>query len=113
MVAYGLFLATLNSSGGEVTLANARQFVPGSFRLIRELVQFLDELHAPEYDETRWVVGEILSIVNSLDLRAIHEDLSFRHRRAISRKVKAKVEEEHRLFERDPFIYFYEDFLGR
>ena len=42
---------------------------------------------------------------------AIHEDLSFRHRKAISRKVRAADEEEHRLFERDPFIYFYEDYL--
>ena len=61
----------------------------------------------------RWVVEEILSIVNGLDLAAIHEDLSFRHRQAISRKVRAGDEEEHRLFERDPFIYFYEDFLGQ
>lgn len=113
MLAYGLFLAKLNSNGETITLANARQFVPGSFRLIRELVQFLDDLSAPEYVEIRWVVEEILSIVNGLDLRAIHEDLSFKHRRAISRKVRAQDEEEHRLFERDPFIYFYEDFLAK
>jgi hypothetical protein len=113
MVAYGLFLAKLNSNGREVTLSNARQFVPGAFRLIRELVQFLDELDAPEYVETRWVIEEILSIVNGLDLPAIHEDLSFKHRKAISRNVRAKDEEEHRLFERDPFIYFYEDFLAK
>ena len=113
MLAYGLFLAKLNSGGAEVTLSNAKQFVPGSFRLIRELVQFLDDLDAPEYDETRWVVAEILSIVNALDLPAIHDDLSFKHRRAMSRKVRAKDEEEHRLFERDPFIYFYEDFLAK
>ncbi len=113
MVAYGLFLARLNSGDHEVTLGNARQFVPGSFRLIRELVQFLDELDASEYAEIRWVIEEVLSIVNGLDLRAIHEDLSFRHRRAISRRVRARDEEEHRLFERDPFIYFYEDFLGK
>lgn len=112
MLAYGLFLARLNSDTKEVTLANARQFVPGSFRLIRELVQFLDELAAPEYAEIRWVVEEILSIVNGLKLREIHEDLSFKHRKAVSRKVRAKDEEEHRLFERDPFIYFYEDFLA-
>ena len=87
--------------------------MPGSFRLIRELVQFLDDLDAPEYDETRWVVAEILSIVNALDLPAIHNDLSFKHRRAMSRRVRAKDEEEHRLFERDPFIYFYEDFLAK
>jgi hypothetical protein len=112
-LAYGLFLAKLNSGGAEVTLANAKQYVPGSFRLIRELVQFLDDLDAPEYDETRWVVAEILSIVNALDLPAIHNDLSFKHRRAISRRVRARDEEEHRLFERDPFIYFYEDFLAK
>ena len=52
-----------------------------------------------------------MSIVNNLNLPAIHEDLSFRHRKAISRKVRASDEEEHRLFERDPFIYFYEDYL--
>ena len=52
-----------------------------------------------------------MSIVNGLDLNAIHEDLSFRQRKAISRKVRAADEDEHRLFERDPFIYFYEDYL--
>jgi len=41
MLAYGLFLAKLNSNA-TIALANARQFVPGSFRLIHELVQFLD-----------------------------------------------------------------------
>jgi hypothetical protein len=112
MLAYGLFLAKLNSNGEVITLANARQFVPGSFRLIRELVQFLYDLAAPEYAGIRWLVeDEILSMMNGLNLHAIHEDLSFKHRKAISRKVCAADEEEHRLFERDPFIYFYEDYL--
>ena len=111
MLAYGLFLARLNSDSNPVTLHNARQYVPGSFRLIRELVDFLNELEKDEYRDVRWVVEEVLSIVNGLDLPAIHEDLSFRHRRAISRRVRASDEEEHRLFERDPFIYFYEDYL--
>ena len=111
MLAYGLFLARLNSGSKPVTLDNARQYVPGSFRLIRELVDFLTELDKDEYREVRWVVEEVLSIVNGLDLPAILEDLSFRHRRSISRRVRATDEEEHRLFERDPFIYFYEDYL--
>ncbi|MGH6804392.1 MAG: hypothetical protein ACREC3_13655, partial [Methyloceanibacter sp.] len=111
MLAYGLFLARLNSESEPVTLHNAREFVPGSFRLIRELVDFLTELEKPEYRDVRWVVEEVLSIVNGLNLPAIHEDLSFRHRKAITRKVRAADEEEHRLFERDPFIYFYEDYL--
>jgi hypothetical protein len=111
MLAYGLFLARLNSDTETITLHNAREFVPGSFRLIRELVDFLNELEKKEYRDVRWVVEEVLSIVNGLKLPEIHEDLSFRQRRAISRKVRAADEEEHRLFERDPFIYFYEDYL--
>lgn len=111
MLAYGLFLARLNSNSKPVTLHNAREYVPGSFRLIRELVDFLTELDKDEYRDVRWVVEEVLSIVNGLDLPAIHEDLSFRQRKAISHKVRAADEEEHRLFERDPFIYFYEDYL--
>lgn len=111
MLAYGLFLARLNSDSNPITLHNAREYVPGSFRLIRELVDFLTELTKDEYRDVRWVVEEVLSIVNALDLPAIHEDLSFRKRKAISRKVRASDEDEHRLFERDPFIYFYEDYL--
>ncbi|MDE0176845.1 MAG: N-6 DNA methylase [Defluviicoccus sp.] len=111
MLAYGLFLAKINSSTDTVTLQNAREFVPGSFRLIRELVDFLAELDGSEYRDVHWVVEELLSIVNGLDMASIHEDLSFRGRRAISRTVRAVDEEEHRLFERDPFIYFYEDYL--
>jgi hypothetical protein len=111
MLAYGLFLARLNADTQPITLHNAREFVPGSFRLIRELVDFLTELEKDEYRDVRWVVEEVLSIVNALDLPAIHADLSFRQRKAINPKVRAADEEEHRLFERDPFIYFYEDFL--
>ena len=112
MLAYGLFLAKLNAGANDkVTLSNARDFIPASFRLIRELVEFLTVLNQSEYRDVRWVVEEVLSIVNTLDLEGIRADLSFRKRRAISRKIRAGDEEEHRLFERDPFIYFYEDFL--
>lgn len=111
MLVYGLFLARLNSGVDIVTLSNARDFVPRTFHLIRELVDFLAEMERKEYREVRWVIEEVLSIVNSLKLDSIHEDLSFRQRKAIHRKLRAGDEEEHRLFERDPFIYFYEDFL--
>lgn len=112
MLAYGLFLARLNAGEHDnVTLTNVRQHIPTSFTLIRELVRFLEEMNEPEYTEIKWVVEEVLSLVNGIDLAAIHNDLSFRARKAITRKVKAGDEEEHRLFERDPFIYFYEDFL--
>jgi N-6 DNA Methylase len=112
MLAYGLFLARLNAGDNQtVTLTNVRGFIPGSFGLIRELVRFLDDMNEEDYRPARWIVDEILSIVNGIDLAAIQSDLSFRSRKAISRKVRAGDEEEHRLFEKDPFIYFYEDFL--
>lgn len=112
MLAYGLFLAKLNAADGAVVdLGNVRKHIPGSFQLIRELVQFLEDLENDEYAGMRWIADELLFIVNTMDLNAIHEDLSFRQRKAISRKVRAKDEEEHRLFERDPFVYFYENYL--
>jgi predicted helicase len=112
MLTYGLFLARLNAGENQtIDLGNVRKFIPGSFSLIRELVRFLEEMNEDEYKDARWIVDEILSIVNGIDLAAIQNDLSFRSRKAISRKVRAQDEEEHRLFERDPFIYFYEDFL--
>ena len=110
MLAYGLFLAKLNAGKKKVDLHNVKRFIPGSFSLIRELAEFLDLLENDPYRDIRWVVEEILSITNGLDLPAIHQDLSFRHRR-VQRGVKAKSHEEARLFERDPFIYFYEDYL--
>jgi len=112
MLAYGLFLAKLNAGNKEVDLHNVKQFIPGSFRLIRELADFLDLLENEPYEDIRWVVEQILSITNGLDLAAIHEDLSFRHRK-VRRGLRAKSEEEARLFERDPFVYFYEGYLSR
>jgi hypothetical protein len=112
-LAYGLFLAKLNAKPTDtITLLNAKQFVPSSFALIQELVGFLDRLDQTNYADIKWVVEEVLSIINSLDVGAIHEDLSFRRRRA-RRGTRARDEGEHRLFERDPFIYFYEDYLAK
>ena len=107
MLSYGLFLAKLNAGDDDrIKLDNVRNFIPGSFGLIRELVRFLEEMKEAEYDEVKWVIDEILSIVNGLAIENIREDLSFRRRGA-----RAGDGEEQRLFERDPFIYFYEDFL--
>ena len=112
-LSYGLFLARLNAGQGTaIDLNNVRQFIPNSISLIRELANFLDVLENEPYGDIRWVVREILSITNGLDLAAIHEDLSFANRK-VRRGIRAKSEEEARLFERDPFVYFYEDFLAR
>ncbi len=96
---YGLFLAKLNADVKPVNLNNAWDYIPSSFELIKELVDFLKELKRDEYRETKWIVEEVLTIMNNLDLRAIHESLSFSKRK--------KGTENY-----DPYIYLYEKFLA-
>ena len=106
MLGYGLFLGRLNAENKKITLVNIKSFIPQSFELIRELANFLDELNERQYYGIKWQVGEILSILNNLDLAALKEDLSF------SKKPK-KTGDEEELFAKDPYIYFYEDFLRK
>ena len=109
MLGYGLFLARLNSGNGSpISLNNAKQFIPTNFELIRELVDFLDELDQEEYREIKWLIEEILSIMNNLDLAALREDLAFSKRQG---RLFAQTEEERLLFAKDPYVYFYEGFL--
>jgi predicted helicase len=97
---YGLFLAKLNADTKQVNLYNVSQFIPTSFQLIRELVDFLKELENPDYKEIRWIVEEVITIMNTLDLRAIQESLSFSNRKKSEIAIK------------DPYVYFYENFLA-
>jgi len=99
---YGLFLAKLNADTQTVNLYNAKKFIPASFELIKELVNFLDELDNEEYRETRWIVEEVLTIMNNLDLRAIQDSLSFTKKRKDANNFTIK----------DPYVYFYENFLA-
>ena len=106
---YGLFLAKLNTkTQTKVTLQNAKNYIPVNFALIRELVNFLDELEREEYHGIKWLVEEILSILNTLDLDAIHEDLAFIKSQG---QLFPPTEEERLLFAKDPYVHFYEDFL--
>ena len=109
MLGYGLFLARLNSgNGAPISLNNAKQFIPTNFELIRELVDFLDELDREEYRDIKWLIEEILSIMNNLDLAALQEDLAFSKRQG---RLFPQTEEERLLFAKDPYVYFYEGFL--
>ncbi|MBL7740680.1 MAG: N-6 DNA methylase [Chitinophagaceae bacterium] len=99
---YGLFLAKLNAGVKPVSLNNAWDYIPATFELIRELVDFLKELKRDEYRETKWIVEEVLTIMNHLDLKAIQDSLSFTKRRKDKDDLTIK----------DPYVYFYEDFLA-
>jgi hypothetical protein len=109
MLGYGLFLARLNcGNGAPISLRNAKQYIPANFELIRELVDFLDELDQEEYRLIKWLIEEILSIMNNLDLAALQEDLAFSPRQG---RLFPQTEEERLLFAKDPYVYFYEGFL--
>jgi len=109
MLGYGLFLARLNSGQQSlVTLINAKQYIPSNFELIRELVNFLDEMDKPEYSRIKWLIEEILSLMNTLNLASIKENLSFTKGQG---RLWTQTEEERLLFAKDPYVYFYEDFL--
>jgi predicted helicase len=101
-LAYGLFLAKLNANQSIINLYNVRQFIPHSFELLRELVDFLSELDKPNYVETRWIIEEILTLLNHLELNEIQKSLSF----------NKKHTDNEVFYSKDPYIYFYEDFLA-
>jgi hypothetical protein len=95
MLVYGLFLAKLNANLQPVHLFDAKRYIPNSFSLIQELVSFLDELERPNYENIRWIIEEVLTILNTMDMSEIQKQLNW---------SKSQV--------KDPYIYFYEDFLG-
>ena len=104
---YSLFLAKLNVHPEQTTinLYNVQKFIPSSFGLIKALANFLKELEEDDYLPIRYRVEEILGMMNHLYLGEIIQDLSF------NKKLPLPGNEEARLFERDPYIYFYEHFL--
>lgn len=94
-ITYGLFLGGLNcnSTKDELNRYTAYSLMPNSFSLIKELFHNLDDF--PK--EVVWALDEILTILKVTDYAAIkHEFAEYRN------KEKGF---------RDPFIYFYEDFL--
>ena len=110
-LSYGLFMAKLKADNAEITLTNAKQYIANNFSLIQEMVGFLDELEKPEYVKTKWVIDEILAIMNRLDLAEIIKELADTTPRKITADDRQEDIEAKEFFHRDPYIYFYEDFL--
>ena len=100
---YGLFIAKLNVKTNEqITLRNIDLQIPSSFALIKNIVSLLKHIKKERYTKALWIVEELLSIINNIDLPAIQENLSFTNN-------KKKTKEEYK----DPYIYFYENFLSQ
>ncbi|GAA7186243.1 DNA methyltransferase [Helicobacter pylori] len=86
---YSLFLAKLNHPFEKIDLNNVRSFIPKNFAVIREMADFLKKLD--EIKEIQWLLNEILSLINHVDMDSILKDLND---------------------DKDPYLHFYETFLS-
>ncbi len=86
---YSLFLAKLNHPFEKIDLNNVRSSIPKNFAVIREMADFLKRLDAIK--EIQWLLNEILSLINHVDVDSILKDLND---------------------DKDPYLHFYETFLS-
>ncbi|KNX47606.1 type ISP restriction/modification enzyme, partial [Helicobacter pylori] len=86
---YSLFLAKLNHPFEKIDLDNVRSSIPKNFAVIREMADFLKKLD--EIKENQWLLNEILSLINHVDMGSILKDLND---------------------DKDPYLHFYETFLS-
>ncbi|GAA7703697.1 DNA methyltransferase [Helicobacter pylori] len=86
---YSLFLAKLNHPFEKINLDNVRSSIPKNFAVIREMADFLKKLD--EIKEIQWLLNEILSSINHVDMVSILKDLND---------------------DKDPYLHFYETFLS-
>ncbi|GAA8594088.1 DNA methyltransferase [Helicobacter pylori] len=86
---YSLFLAKLNHPFEKINLDNVRSSIPKSFAVIREMADFLKKLDGIK--EIQWLLNEILSSINHVDMDSIIKDLND---------------------DKDPYLHFYETFLS-
>ncbi|GAA8265693.1 DNA methyltransferase [Helicobacter pylori] len=86
---YSLFLAKLNHPFEKINLNNVRSSIPKNFAVIREMADFLKKLD--EIKEIQWLLNEILSLINHVDMDSILKDLND---------------------DKDPYLHFYETFLS-
>ncbi|MFP6340075.1 type ISP restriction/modification enzyme [Helicobacter pylori] len=86
---YSLFLAKLNHPFEKINLDNVRSSIPKNFAVIREMADFLKKLD--EIKEIQWLLNEILSLINHVDMDSILKDLND---------------------DKEPYLHFYETFLS-
>ncbi|MGL2416593.1 type ISP restriction/modification enzyme [Helicobacter pylori] len=86
---YSLFIAKLNHPFEKINLDNVRSSIPKNFAVIREMADFLKKLDAIQ--EIQWLLKEILSLINHVDMGSIIKDLND---------------------DKDPYLHFYETFLS-
>lgn len=103
---YSLFLARLNNeSGKEIDLYNVKAFIPKSFPLLRAMSGFLDNLE--ELDSIKWLIKEILYIINHIDIANIIKELNKAGEKDLLGTYTTQFTHK------DPYLHFYETFLSQ
>jgi len=91
-VTYGLFLSKLNTQG-KIDKETSFLYIPNSLSVIREIFELIRIRDIPQ--SISWVIDEILDVLNIVDSKKLRENLSF----------------GKDFGHKDPYVYFYEDFL--
>ncbi|AYE36923.1 DNA methyltransferase (plasmid) [Borrelia turcica IST7] len=98
-ITYGFFLAKLNNTSNLIiNFNNIKQFIPNNFALIQDILRLVDNIaSSSEYKNIKWILEEIINIINNIDTEILFKEFSFAQTYQESLK--------------DPYLYFYEDFL--
>ncbi len=89
-VLYGYFLAHLQTHR-DINIEDGAKLIPHSFEVIKEFFNIINYDDMPLH--VHWIFKEIVNLINNTDIPRIKRDLSFET-------------------SKDPYLYFYEDFLG-
>jgi len=91
-ITYGLFLSKINCTG-EFKRGNTAAYIPQSIGVIKRIFTNISGGFLPS--NILWIVDEIIDILNASDIKNILSEIDFRDKK-----------------DRDPFTFFYEDFLN-
>ncbi|WP_215539779.1 hypothetical protein [Borreliella bavariensis] len=87
-----------NKNNEKIDFYNIKKFIPSNFSLIRDILKLIDDIEINnEYNSLRWILEEIINVVNNIDIELIFKEFSF------TKKLSSK----------DSYLYFYEDFLAK
>jgi len=90
-ITYGLFLAKTNCAG-ILSRDTAASYIPRSIGVIKRI--FVNIAGDALPSNLSWIVDEIIDVLNASDMKSILSEIDFRGKK-----------------DRDPFTFFYEDFL--
>ncbi|WP_445435750.1 N-6 DNA methylase [Candidatus Borreliella tachyglossi] len=102
-ITYGFFISKLNNkSDSKITFNNIKEGIPNNFALLQDILRLVHDITSSnEYLTIKWILEELISIINNIDTEVIFKEFSFI-------KNDNNTQNDHI---KDPYLYFYEDFL--